>query len=70
MKYGKMLFGTESSECGFEIKLIAYETIEKCDFTITNNGNCSLDTWLQREKLYLNFLQKKTWSENRKRYVV
>ena len=39
-----MLFGTESSECGFEIKLIAYETIEKCDFTITNNGNCSLDT--------------------------
>lgn len=53
MDYGKMVFGTVSNDCGFDLKLTTYKDTEKIGFTITKSPGCDLFTQLQREKLLL-----------------
>lgn len=51
LEYGKMLFGTISDDCGFDITLTAYKNLEKTDFKIVKALGCDLSVQLQREKL-------------------
>ena len=51
MDYGKMVFGTVTNDCGFDITLTAYKNLEKTDFKIVKSIGCDLSVQLQREKL-------------------
>jgi hypothetical protein len=51
MEYGKMMFGTTSNECGFDINIISYKEVKKTDIRITKILGRDLPTQLQREKM-------------------
>lgn len=51
MEYGKMMFGTISNECGFDINIISYKEVKKTDIRITKILGRDLPTQLQREKM-------------------
>lgn len=62
MEYGRMVFGTEPNEQGFDFTLTAYKGLEKTDIKITKTVGCDLETQLQRENLINAIKQTKSIS--------
>lgn len=59
MEYGKLMFGTVSTEQGFDFNIITDTTLRNTDFTITKVNPCPLDIQLQREKLFIEISKTK-----------
>lgn len=51
VEYGKIVIGTVSEGCGFEINITRYNNLNKTDITISRVTGCDLYVQLQREKL-------------------
>lgn len=62
MEYGKMLFGTENPNQGFNFDLIAYKGLSKTDVKIKKVTGCALKVQLLREKLINEIRNTKNFS--------
>lgn len=59
LEYGKMVFGTVSTDCGFEITLTMYENSKTIDFKMVRVTGGELSVQLQRERLIKNIKDTK-----------
>lgn len=62
LEYNELCFGSESDNCGLDIRIILYKDIERIKVTISKVPGISLEMQLQREKLLEAMAQTKQFS--------